>query len=86
METSIYKPKWFDLFTEREQQELRFAHVYATEFRHGTSGHIEYMLLHKLASLIDAFELGKASQESQIDRLRGERDEALGLLQAWKGE
>jgi hypothetical protein len=47
------KPTWRDSLDNRELKEVEFATLYAYQFAHGTSGHIEYMLIAKLAKMLD---------------------------------
>lgn len=48
--------EWVELLAERDQQEVRLSRLYAEEFHHGTSGHIEYMLIASLAEMLDRVE------------------------------
>jgi hypothetical protein len=52
-----------DNFTEREQQEIAFALKYLDEFNHGTSGHMEYTVIAKLAALVMKLENEKKENE-----------------------
>jgi hypothetical protein len=47
------KSKWTGLLEHRQMQEIEFARVYATKFNHGTSGHMAYMIIAKLAGMLD---------------------------------
>ena len=44
---------WAAALTDRELAEINFAHVYATQFNHGTSGHNRLLLIAKLAETLD---------------------------------
>ena len=37
------------LFSDREQEEIRFARTYYFQFNHGTSGHMEYTVIANLS-------------------------------------
>ena len=43
----------FDLFNERERNEIQFARIYSEDFRHGTDGHTRILLVAKLANIIE---------------------------------
>lgn len=45
--------QWLDLLEMREASEVRFSWEYVNNFKHGTSGHLEYTTIAKLASIID---------------------------------
>lgn len=55
---------------DREKQELDFAKLYASEFAHGTSGHIGYMLVAKLSNLLDRLQDREAKIQYLIDIYR----------------
>jgi hypothetical protein len=44
---------WETHFNERELKEIEFARKYASDFNHGTDGHIRLILLARLADLLD---------------------------------
>lgn len=44
---------WRNELDERQLKEVRLAEHYAENYSHGTSGHLGYMTLAKLASLLD---------------------------------
>lgn len=44
--------EWYKLLTEREQKEVDFAGLYATEYNHGTAGHNRLILIFKLAEIL----------------------------------
>lgn len=46
----------FDLLDERQRKEIEFARLYASNFRHGTAGHNQYMLIATLASFVEVLE------------------------------
>jgi hypothetical protein len=46
-------PLWYRVFNEREVKEIMFALHYAELFNHGTSGHMEYTVIAKLAKLLE---------------------------------
>ena len=45
---------WHDGLSEREIQEVRFAMTYYHDFNHGTSGHLAYTVIAKLAEKLGA--------------------------------
>ena len=47
---------WDDLTDDRQQKEVQFARVYASEYAHGTNGHNQYILIAKLSELLDVYE------------------------------
>lgn len=44
---------WRALLDERQQKEVAFSELYATEFKHGTANHNAYLLIARLALLLD---------------------------------
>lgn len=44
---------WRTLVDERQRKEISLAEVYATDFNHGTTGHNAYILIARLAELLD---------------------------------
>ena len=46
---------WLDNFDEREKQEICFAIEYDAHYRHGTSGHLAYTVIAKLARMMDKY-------------------------------
>lgn len=48
-----FKPAWMERLDERDQKEIGFARTYAKHFHHGTAGHLAYLLIDKLAYLLD---------------------------------
>lgn len=47
------KAGWRDTLTQRDQQEVSLAELYAENYQHGTSGHLSYMLIAQLATRLD---------------------------------
>lgn len=47
------RPEWATDLDEREWNEVKLAQVYAQGFHHGTSGHLGYMVLAKLAEKLN---------------------------------
>jgi hypothetical protein len=47
------KVDWIDSLTEREADELNFAIMYDTQFKHGTDGHHRLLLIAKLSRFLD---------------------------------
>jgi exodeoxyribonuclease X-like protein len=44
---------WRMLLDERQQKEVSFSELYATEYKHGTANHNAYLLIARLAQLLD---------------------------------
>jgi hypothetical protein len=44
---------WRALLDERQQKEVAFSELYASEFKHGTTSHNAYLLIARLALLLD---------------------------------
>lgn len=44
---------WYGQFTQRDQDEIEFARMYAQTFAHGTDGHNRLMVIAKMAAIID---------------------------------
>ena len=44
---------WRDLLDDRQQKEIAFSELYATEYKHGTTSHNQYVLIARLALLLD---------------------------------
>lgn len=47
---------WDDHMDEFEDNEVHLARLYAREYKHGTIGHHQYMLISKLAAMLDVYE------------------------------
>jgi len=47
------KQYWRDTFSEREQKEIDFAEKYVRDFNHGTPGHTHFVIIARLAELLD---------------------------------
>jgi hypothetical protein len=45
--------KWNGLLEHRERQEVEFARTYAQKFNHGTPGSLSYIVIAKLAGMLD---------------------------------
>lgn len=52
---------WMDKLDDRSRKEVELARLYAKDFHHGTAGHNGYMLIAKLAELLDEAEKEAAS-------------------------
>lgn len=50
---------WRSGLDERQQKEVYLAQVYASSFAHGTNGHNQYMLIAKLAGMLDEQDIAK---------------------------
>lgn len=50
----IPDPAWLSSFDERQQNQIRFARLYAREFHHGADGHNNMLIIAKMAELLDA--------------------------------
>lgn len=49
------KPKnWRDQLDIRQRKEVELAQLYVGQYNHGTSGHLAYITLARLADLLDA--------------------------------
>lgn len=48
--------EWMTALTEREQKEVELACLYVARFGHGTVGHNGYVVIAKLARLLDEHE------------------------------
>lgn len=46
-------PLWYRVFSEREVKEIQLALNYKELLNHGTSGHLEYTVIAKLAKLLE---------------------------------
>lgn len=57
---------WLDFFDSREQREIDFARLYAAQYDHGTPGHLQLLIIAKLAALLDRRE--GLAMEYAIDR------------------
>lgn len=44
---------WRNRLDERQRQEVAFATLYTTQFNHGTTGHNQLLLIHRLAELLE---------------------------------
>lgn len=55
-ESGLDTGDWRDELTERQQKEVQFAEVYASQFAHGTAGHNQLILIAKMASILDRYE------------------------------
>jgi hypothetical protein len=44
---------WRELLDERQQKEVAFSELYATDYKHGTTSHNAYLLIARLALLLD---------------------------------
>lgn len=44
------------LFTDRQQQEIKLAGVYAADFAHGTTGHNQLMLISQMSDMLNWLE------------------------------
>lgn len=55
----------WDFLTSREQAEVKLAQVYVEHFDHGTSGHMAYTVIAKLAQQLERL-------AGEIDRLKNE--------------
>lgn len=44
---------WRALLDERQQKEVSFSELYATDYKHGTTSHNAYLLIARLAQLLD---------------------------------
>lgn len=44
---------WIDNFDERQQKEIAFCELYASDFSHGTDGHNAKLIIAKMATLLD---------------------------------
>jgi hypothetical protein len=51
--------KWIEKFDERQQAEIRFAQLYASEFHHGTDGHNAKIIIAKMAQMLTEAENGR---------------------------
>jgi hypothetical protein len=49
----MMKP-WETHFEERDLKEISFCRNYAKKYRHGTDGHIKFMIIAKMADLLDS--------------------------------
>lgn len=58
--------KWEELLNARELNEVHLAHTYATAFAHGTTGHNQLMLIHKLASYLDQLEFAEVDVNTLV--------------------
>jgi hypothetical protein len=47
---------WLEQFDTREQKEIDLARLYAAQYAHGTPGHLAYLTIAKLATMLDANE------------------------------
>ena len=52
----IPDPAWFSAFDERQQNQIRFARLYAVKFHHGADGHNNMMIIAQMADLLDKTE------------------------------
>lgn len=43
---------WFGQFDKRQQDQIRFAVIYARDFHHGADGHNNMMIIAKMAELL----------------------------------
>ncbi len=50
------KKTWLEAFDTRQQKEIDLARLYAAQYDHGTPGHQDYVIISKLAALLDAAE------------------------------
>ena len=48
-------PGWAEFLSEREEKEVRLSCVYERDFAHGTAGHGEYMLIAKMANMLNSY-------------------------------
>ena len=62
-----YNEQWFMDLDERQQKEIKFARVYANHYAHGTTGHNAYMLIAKLAQLLDDYSIRIAELEQKLE-------------------
>lgn len=58
---------WIDEFDERQQSEIAFARLYAADFHHGTSGHMGYMVMAKMADLLDGMPPASAAIDPAVE-------------------
>lgn len=49
-------PSWLESMDTRHQQEILLARTYVAQFNHGTSGHLTYNIIAKLADLLDEYQ------------------------------
>lgn len=61
------RSKWFYTLDERQQKEVLLSELYASNFAHGTNGHNQYMLIAKLARILDKAE-ENFPNDSDIER------------------
>lgn len=45
--------RWTDMLSERDQKEVKLALLYADQFAHGTTGHMQLMLINNLCRIVD---------------------------------
>lgn len=50
------KTSWLEQFDTRQQKEIDLARLYAAQYDHGTPGHQHYVVIARLAALLDAKE------------------------------
>lgn len=59
-----HAPRWLMLFdVERQRPEIAFDRLYADQYKHGTVGHNERMIIARMAELLD--ELEKVPEAAQ---------------------
>ena len=54
------------LFSDREQEEIRFARTYYFQFNHGTSGNMEYTVIAKLSERVEELEAQIAELKKRL--------------------
>jgi hypothetical protein len=66
---------WRDQLEDGQRKEVAFAELYARDFNHGTTGHIAYLLIARMAHLLDvATGLKELPPESDEEEQEAEDD------------
>jgi hypothetical protein len=65
------RPEWQANLPVREIAEIAFAREYAKNYRHGTTGHNQLMLISKMAGLIDWLDSELRQTQEELKKLEG---------------
>lgn len=63
------KAEWLKHFDERQQKEIDFARLYASDFRHGTDGHNAKLIIAQMAEILTNQEQALTLCQQEIARL-----------------
>ena len=71
---------WLSNFDERQQKEIVFSRMYASQFNHGTDGHNAKLIIAKMAEMLEKIHYALAPVGGDAEFAIASRDEIAKIM------